>query len=211
MARDPAPEQRKYRSTLRARQVEQTRREILDAAVRLFAQHGWARTTLAAVAAEAGVAVETVYNGFRSKKALLRAAMDVAIVGDADPVPLIERDMYQRLLAETPEHRLEGGAEMARTIYSGPAPRVWSALIEAAAGDPEVARWCAELEESRRVTMQQWLELTYGRPFDERTLDVIWWITSIETYTKLCVERAWTIDQWQEWLVDTVRLFAGTP
>jgi len=46
---------------------------------------------LAAIAAEAGAAVETIYTGFSSTKALLRAAMDVAIVGDAQPVPLIER------------------------------------------------------------------------------------------------------------------------
>jgi len=65
---------------LRARQAAETRRTVLSAATRLFIERGWAATTLAAVAAEAGTAVETVYSAFGSKSGLLIAAIDVAIV-----------------------------------------------------------------------------------------------------------------------------------
>ncbi|MGH9133320.1 MAG: TetR/AcrR family transcriptional regulator, partial [Ilumatobacteraceae bacterium] len=75
------PTRRPYRSTRRKQQAARTRSDVLAAAVRLFAEHGWSGSTLAAIAREADVAVETVYGAFGSKKGLLRAAMDVAVVG----------------------------------------------------------------------------------------------------------------------------------
>ena len=85
---------RTYDSSRRARQAAQTREEVLAAAVTLFNEQGWAATKLADIAARAGVAVETIYSGFGSKKGLLRAAMDVAVVGDAAPVPFSEREEF---------------------------------------------------------------------------------------------------------------------
>ncbi|MDX3186823.1 helix-turn-helix domain containing protein [Streptomyces sp. MN03-5084-2B] len=182
---------------------------MLGAAVDLFATTGWARTTVVSIAAAAGVAVETVYSGFGSKKGLLRAAMDVAIVGDAQPVPLVEREAYRRLRAEPPRRRLEGAIEIAGRIYSGPVARLWPALLEAAAGDPEVAQWCTQLEAGRRTTIADVLELVYERRPDERTVDIVWSLVSIETYAKLCLDRGWTTEQWQQWAIEAIQLFAG--
>src|SRR5690554_2448277 len=92
-----ARSKRPYNSTRRARQAAQTRADVLAAAMALFAEQGWAGTTLAAIADEAGVSVETIYNGFGSKKALLREAFDVAVVGDAEPIPLAERPEFAAL------------------------------------------------------------------------------------------------------------------
>src|SRR6476619_709902 len=82
---------RSYHSSRRAAQAAQTRADVLAAAVECFSESGWAGTTLNAVAARAGVAVETIYNGFGTKKRLLRDAMDIAVVGDAEPIPLVVR------------------------------------------------------------------------------------------------------------------------
>ncbi|MFF1611952.1 TetR/AcrR family transcriptional regulator [Amycolatopsis sp. NPDC058278] len=177
----------------------------------LFARAGWARTTVVAIAEAAGVAVETVYSGFGSKKGLLRAAMDVAIVGDAEPVPLVEREAYLRLRTEPPQRRLEGAIEIAGRIYSGPVSRLWAALLEAGASDSEVAQWCTQLEAGRRTTIAEVLELVYGRQSDQRTVDIVWSLISIETYTKLCLDRGWTTEQWQEWAIEAIHLFAGRP
>ena len=73
---------RRYRSARRERQAGQTRVEILASAAGLFAQNGWTGTTLAAIADQAEVAVETIYTSFKSKKVLLQAAMDFAIAGN---------------------------------------------------------------------------------------------------------------------------------
>src|SRR6478672_4168311 len=82
---------RAYNSSRRAAQAAQTRADVLAAAVECFRESGWSGTTLNAVAERAGVAVETVYNGFGTKKRLLCEAMDAAVVGDAEPIPLVDR------------------------------------------------------------------------------------------------------------------------
>lgn len=202
---------RRYTSTLRARQANQTRAEVLAAAVRLFATTGWARTTLAGIAEEAGVAVETVYKGWRSKKALLRAAMDVAIVGDAEPVPLLEREDFRTLRDAPPAQRLHDGFRLVADLYAGPLHGVWAAMKEAAAGDAEVADWCRELEERRRTTLAEWLHVVYGREADDAALDSLWVQGSLEVFTKLTVERRWTSEQWRVWFVARIEDTLGAP
>jgi AcrR family transcriptional regulator len=64
---------RGYRSPVRARHAEDTRRSIVAAAAALFAEQGYARTSVAAIAAAAGVAVNTVYTSVGSKAALVMA------------------------------------------------------------------------------------------------------------------------------------------
>lgn len=192
---------RRYSSTLRERQARQTRADVLGAAVQRFAADGWRGTTLAAIASEAGVAVETVYKTWRSKKALLRAAVDVAIVGDAEEVPLLERPEFAALRRRPPADRLTGSIALLAGMYGGPLHRVWATLVEAAAGDEEVAGWCRELEETRRTTLGSWLAEVYGREVPEDVLDSLWVQASLEVYAKLVGERGWTDEQWADWLV----------
>src|SRR5690349_24448195 len=94
---DGRPPKRRYSSSLRARQAADTKAQVLSAAAELFEESGWSGTTVAAIAKRAGVAVETVYSGFGSKKHLLRAVLDFAVVGDAEPVPLVEREVFTAL------------------------------------------------------------------------------------------------------------------
>ena len=210
-ARVSTPPARRYTSTLRARQAEQTRSEVLLAAVRLFAEGGWAKTTLAAVAREAGVAVETVYKGWGSKRALLQAAMDVAIVGDAAAVPLLEREAFVRLREQPPSAQLRGGVALVADLYAGPLHRVWSAMKEAAAGDAVVAGWCDEHEERRRATLGAWLAGVFDRPVDDADLDSLWAQASLEVWTKLTAERGWSREQWAAWFTDRVIEALGEP
>jgi AcrR family transcriptional regulator len=195
---------RRYTSTRRDRQAEQTRAEVVQAAVRLFARTGWAGTTLAAIAAEADVAVETIYTGFASKKALLQAAMDVAIAGDTEPVPLLEREEAHRLRELPPRQRLHRSIEWLGRIYQGPAIGVWFAMLEAAASDPEVAAWCDEHEQRRYDTLEASVATVFELTLDSPTLDAIWAVASIEVYAKLTRQRGWTPDQWQTWIISTI-------
>src|SRR4051794_22830654 len=92
---------RRYESTHRHEQAGQTRKAILDAAAGLFVDPGYAATPLTAIAAEAGVAIQTVYKVFGSKKALLSALVDVTVAGDDEPVPLPERQFVADIAALT--------------------------------------------------------------------------------------------------------------
>src|SRR3954447_2463743 len=76
-----------------------TEQRIVTAAAELFAADGYAATTMAAVAARAGVAIQSLYLRFGGKLQILSAALDAAIVGDAAPVPLLERDWFTRMRA----------------------------------------------------------------------------------------------------------------
>src|SRR2546430_772208 len=106
------PTRRRYSSRLREQQAGQTRAQGRAAAAELFEESGGAGTTVAAIARQAGVAVETVYSRFGSKKQLLRQVVDVAVVGDAEPIPLAERAVFTRLGEGTRDARIDAGIEM---------------------------------------------------------------------------------------------------
>ena len=73
-----------------------TRRDILDAAQRLFEGQGYAATTMAAIADEAGVALKTVYVAFETKAGVLRALWHLLLRGDQEDVPVAEPQLVPR-------------------------------------------------------------------------------------------------------------------
>jgi AcrR family transcriptional regulator len=197
---DPQTAPRRYRSRRRAQQAEQTRADVLVAAVELFAEHGWAATTITAVAERTGVVAETVYRIFGSKKELLRQAFQVTIVGDAAPVPLADRDEMQPIVAGPQEQRARAAAAQLVTVYRDRRlAAVWAAVLEAAAGDPEIATWRDEEEQRRLTTVKVFLD-ALGHPGDDALADTFWLISSPEAYLKLTTQRGWTAEQWIEWV-----------
>ena len=90
---------RTYRSSVREEQARRTRLAILDAARLLFTEQGYAATTIAQIAAGAGVAVDTVYAAVGAKPVLARLLMETAISGTDQAVPAEQRDYVQRVRA----------------------------------------------------------------------------------------------------------------
>jgi AcrR family transcriptional regulator len=200
---------RTYNSSRRTMQAAQTREEVLRAATELFDRKGWAGTTLAAIAEEAGVSVETIYKGFGSKKALLRKAMDMAVVGDAEPVAYVERAEFASLGEGTIHERVARGASIVATINERSAG-VWQAIVEAASSDEEVARWRLELEASRRKDTHLSIELVLGREVDDHLVTILWLLYSPETYRKLVVDSGMSRADYEALLIDAGnRLFPG--
>src|SRR5215472_3487541 len=102
-----AETRRSYHSPRREAQAAATRREILEAAQRLFERQGYAATTMAAIAAEAGVALKTVYVAFETKSGVLRALWNLLLRGDEEETPIGERAWYREVIDEPdPERRL---------------------------------------------------------------------------------------------------------
>ena len=79
---EPVKPTRRYDSPRRREQASATRSDILAAAQRLFERQGYAATTMAAIAAEAGVALKTVYVAFETKSGVLRALWHLLLRGD---------------------------------------------------------------------------------------------------------------------------------
>src|SRR6476646_4300185 len=98
---DAVNRRRAYHSPRRREQAAATRAAILAAAQRLFERQGYAATTMAAIAREAGVALKTVYLAFETKAGVLRALWHLLLRGDTADAPVAERDWYREVLEET--------------------------------------------------------------------------------------------------------------
>lgn len=185
------PERRPYRSTRRAEQAARTRADIVAAATRLFAEVGWQQTTMAKVAAEAGVAVETVYQRFRTKAALLRAAVDAAVGGAEDPEPLQQQERFTRVGQGDPEGRLAAAARLA-TDLNARTHSLYEAWRQAAGTDAAVAADLRDYETRRRSDVAAGLALLSRVAVDERTVDAAWAVLGTDVYTKLVSARGWS-------------------
>ena len=200
---------RVYRSELRLRQAEETRRSIIDAAAELFSELGYAGTTLAKIAARAGVSVETVQkNG--PKAALIRAAVEVRSFGVEGDRDVFEIASGQALLAMTDSS--EAAPFAARTmleVNSGSAG-VWTALTGAAQGDPELRGYFDVLLRDIRRQNSRILGLLAERGWlrddieFERAVDTWEVISSVETYVRLVVLNGRSHDEYRAWFEQAV-------
>ena len=199
---------RSYNSSRRTLQASQTRDEVLRAGSELFRETGWTGTTLAAIAERAGVSVETVYKGFGSKKGLLRAAIDVAVVGDAEPIPFVERPEF-RAYGEGP---LEQRIAMTATVTAARHARgaaLWLALIEAARSDEEVDGWRLEIEQRRHLDVRRSIAAVLEEEPDDQLVTTLWILYSAETYLKLTSDEGFDRAQYEAFLVEAATRLVG--
>jgi TetR/AcrR family transcriptional regulator of autoinduction and epiphytic fitness len=201
---------RRYESTHRQEQAGQTRRAILNAAAKLFVEPGYAATPLTAIATEAGVAIQTVYKVFGSKKALLSALVDVTVAGDDEPVPLAQRQFVEDIAALTDARaKLARYAQHLAQTHARQA-QVMLALAGAATADPDAAAiWRKNLDERRHGMTMFAAELaSTGQLRPDHTIDtvvdVLWLAMDVRNYDWLVRERGWSPERFQRWYVDTV-------
>lgn len=199
---------RPYDSSNRARQARETRRRIVEAAARLFVRDGYAATSIAAIAEEAGVAVPTVYAGLRSKAGVLRAVVDLTVRGDDEEAPLASRADWREMERQAdPRRRLELFARLHRQIGDREAA-VFAQLEAAAGGDPEATRLLAEHDDRRYETqtklarsLQRKKELKPGMTTREAA-DLIWTLASERTYLALVRDRGWKPEKYERWVAE---------
>lgn len=196
--------------TRRAQQARATRRRIVDRAAKLFIEQGYAATTLDQISTAAGVAVQTVYFHFRNKATVLKEVVDVAAVGDDEPVPVMDRPWARRVSKEPDGRRaLAIYLRNARAIFERIAP-IMKTVRDAAGSDPEMAaQWQTNRKQTYTAqrTVVQWLADKYAlRPelTVDRATDIVSCLVSIEVYQLFTAERGWTPAQWERWIKDTL-------
>ena len=206
----PVKSSRPYDSSRRQEQARQTRRAVLDAARRVFLERGYASTTVAAIAAEAGVSVETVYKAFGNKPGLVKAVFDVAIVGDDEPVPMLQRELVRRTTAEPDARRklLMYGQHLTES-----APRhvpVQLLVRSAAASDPGAAGVWEQMQAERLTGMTVFARhlhegghLRVGVSVEEAR-DVLWTYNSAEVYELLVIGRGWSPERYGRWVAEAL-------
>lgn len=205
---------RRYRSSVREEQARRTRQAILAAAGNLFGEQGYAATTIAQIAAAAGVAVDTVYASVGAKPVLMRLLMETAISGTDQAVPAEQRDYVRQVrAAATAQDKIRIYAAAVTEINARLAP-LHLVLRGAAATAPELAAIRDEISARRAANMRLFAQdlaatgqLRPGLDPDE-VADVVWSMNSAEYFTLLVRERGWDQDRFAAWLADAwCRLF----
>jgi AcrR family transcriptional regulator len=214
MADRVKPPRRAYSSPLRADQAQRTRRRILESARELFVDRGYARTTVAAVAEDAGVSPETIYVTLGGKRGLLEGVMD--ITGPHDSAA--EDDTWWRMVARLPgaAERLEKTVEyscriLARTLS------IHAIIRGAADNEPFAAELGRRLLTERLANQTERIRRYLGdalRPglavaeAGERYCA----LASPELYYLLTIELAWTAEQHRSWLTQLLHTeLLGSP
>lgn len=201
---------RSYDSALRKQQARQTRMKILDAAQRLFAQRGYATSTVEAIASGAGVAVDTVYAIFGSKREVLKSLLDVRVGGDDAPIEVLDRPGPQAVRAE--RNQVRQLSEFARDV-TGIIERVRPVddiIRGAAAVDADVAALRARVQESRFQSMRKFVSWVAangplrGGLTQEDAAAIVWTLTSPEVHGLLRVARGWSKERYSTWLRESL-------
>jgi AcrR family transcriptional regulator len=210
------PSRRRYTSPVRAEQAAATRAAVLRAAQELFTERGYAATPVSAIAARAGVAVDTVYAAAGRKPALLRHLVEAALSGTGEAVPALERDYVRRVReAPTAREKIAVYADAVAGISRRMLP-VQRALAEAAVGDPDCAALRDEISARRAANMRLFAadlratgELRADLD-DDAVADVVWSMNAPEYQALLIGERGWTPERYGGWLADAwCRLLLG--
>jgi AcrR family transcriptional regulator len=201
---------RRYRSSLRARQAEATRRAILESAYELFTSKGFAMTSMRAVAERAGVSEPTVYNAFGDKVGLLSAVgasyTDLS-GGEADLAFL------DALRAEPdPVERLRMAARASRQTWESGATELEMMVFNPQVDDPRLVELARIGLAYKQANMRATFEIMYPEELRRPGLDldtIVAFATAIDsaaTVTTL-VKLGWSMDDWEAWVVEFLLLF----
>ncbi len=202
----PVKPRRRYDSNRRQEQARLTRRAMLHAAHQLFLDRGFAATTMPAIASAAGVSVQTVYKAFGNKTRLAKAVFDVAMAGDDEPIPMLQRAALGRVRDE-PDPRAK--LRLYGEFLAETAPRhvpVQLVVRDAAASDPDARVVWAELQAERLKAMTMFARALHAeghlRPgvSANEARDVLWAYNSAELFQLLVLDRGWPPKRYGRWV-----------
>jgi AcrR family transcriptional regulator len=195
---------RAYRSELRQQQAEATRTRVLEAAAELFAADGYARTTLAKIAAAAGVSAETV-QGQGPKAALMIAAIEQAAFGVAGEKNILNLDVGRALLATADrEQALDFLVTFVTDVHERTG-QLALALIGGSGADPELDRYWNDLTVSIKRQNRRIVKVLRNRGWirDDVSLEEVVETTvilgSVETYLRMTHRDGWSADAYRRW------------
>jgi AcrR family transcriptional regulator len=189
--------------------AEETQRVIVEAASLLFLEHGYHATSIGRIAAEAGVAVQTIYNAVGSKRELLSRVLDFAAAGERAPVPVPQFMREQAESESDPRRMIAQLVEFWRGALPRTAP-VFRIVREAAAADPEIAALERDRSAQRLRNYQQAAQLLADRDAlrpgmtIERAAATLFAIGHPESYRALVLDGDWDDDGWATWVQATL-------
>jgi AcrR family transcriptional regulator len=199
---------RTYTSPLRQRQAAANRAAILTAARDLFLRQGYGATSIDQIAAAAGVSKPTVFSSVGNKVEVLKVVRDVAMAGDDEPVPVVQRPSVQNVIDSPDLARAIAAMTAHMTAVNRRYAGINEVLRGAADSDPDLrALWSAS-EHQRLAGAAAFVDILAAKaPLSvsrERAVDILWLLMAGDHYQRLVVGRGWSDETYRQWLGDTV-------
>lgn len=191
---------------MRAERAARTRAAVLAAARERFLADGYAGTTMRSVAQAAGVSVPTVELAFGTKAALLKAAIDVAIAGDDEPVPVLERPWAGQARAAADPGELLALVAGVLAAAQARSAGLMLALFEGSAGGRELDALRRQMVAQREATAGWLVDRLAGlsplRPGLSRgeAVDTVWALLEPSLYDRLIRHRGWSPRRYERWI-----------
>jgi len=205
MDRDVKPS-RTYEGAARQARTRRTRAAVVEAAQSLFAERGYAATTIEAISGRSDTPQATVYRLFSSKLGILKAVLDVSVGGDDQAVAMADRPRVRALVSDDDaKNQLAGFAALLREIM-GRVGSVHRILADAARSDQDAASLLTEMarqrQEGQRRIARSLAHSGALRPgIRERdAADIIHALASPEVYGLLVSDRGWSGERYEKWL-----------
>ena len=205
MDRDVKPS-RTYEGAARQARTRRTRAAVVEAAQSLFAERGYAATTIEAISGRSDTPQATVYRLFSSKLGILKAVLDVSVGGDDQAVAMADRPRVRALVSDDDaKNQLAGFAALLREIM-GRVGSVHRILADAARSDQDAASLLTEMarqrQEGQRRIARSLARSGALRPgIRERdAADIIHALASPEVYGLLVSDRGWSGERYEKWL-----------
>jgi AcrR family transcriptional regulator len=196
MSTQPRP----YRADRRAATAAHTRATILDAAQRLFVQHGYGKVTVNDIAREAAIAVPTVYASAGGKSAIL-----ATIIETATRDPIVEQTIAAVRDRADPEgviRALVHGVRVDNERYHD----IVQVMVAAAPLDEAAARTLADADADYRRALGEVagrLDAMHALKAEldlDRATDVLWYLLGHHSWHLCTSALRWSWDETEEWL-----------
>jgi AcrR family transcriptional regulator len=202
---------RPYDGSRRQAASRATKREVLEAAHRLFLELGYPATTMARIAEESEVPPATMYRLFGSKRAILKELLDVALGGDDEPIEFQHRpEVREAFAAKSPGAMLDAFVHLLRGVVQRSGALQYVLATSAVVDHEAAAMWETVRQQrhtgqarivgdlARRRALRRGLTQTHAT-------DIVYTLMSPEVHRILIVERGWTGDEYETWLARTLR------
>ena len=201
---------RSYDASRRRLRAEESRERVLEVARRLFAERGYAETTIEAIATAADVAIPTVYAAFQSKRGVLRALMTRLASGEPGGPPLLETAGPREVMAETDPRRVLASFVAHLAVVQERVIPTYDVMKNAARTEPDVAQLLTDMQAyrfSNIATIPKKLgalgALRSGLSIDDAAR-TIWALASPEVRQMLLTFAGWSVKRYRTWLEGTL-------
>jgi len=210
------PVKRRYDNSRRQAQVAATRLKVIEAAERLFTEHGYPATTIDAIAEAADTPLPTLYRLFGSKRALLAAVLDTAFGGDDQPIAFGDRPAVRAAHAEPDPAKMVDTFARIVAEFMQRSSAILHVLATAAQVDPDAAELLAQIRRQRhtgqsRIVMALESTGTLDPDLDtSEAADIVYALLSPDVHRILTLERGWPADRYQHWIARSLSTLLRT-